>query len=56
MLTINNITCFAKIKHAFYTGLNDIKKKIRIIIDTYIWISFLLTKSLKDIDKLIFNG
>ncbi len=23
MLTIKNITCFAKIKHAFYTGLND---------------------------------
>jgi len=22
MLTINNITCFGKIKHAFYTGLN----------------------------------
>ncbi len=21
MLTINNITCFGKIKHAFYTGL-----------------------------------
>ena len=22
MLTIKNITCFAKIKHAFYTGLS----------------------------------
>jgi hypothetical protein len=31
------------------------KKKIRIILDTNIWISFLITKSMKGIDKLIFN-
>ncbi|MFO8066809.1 MAG: putative toxin-antitoxin system toxin component, PIN family [Bacteroidales bacterium] len=31
------------------------KKKIRIILDTNIWISFLITKSMKDIDSLIFN-
>jgi len=33
----------------------DMKKKIRIILDTNIWISFLITKSMKGIDKLIFN-
>jgi len=31
------------------------KKKIRIILDTNIWISFLITKSMKGIDRLIFN-
>ena len=31
------------------------KKKIKIILDTNIWISFLITKSMKGIDKLIFN-
>jgi len=31
------------------------KEKIRIILDTNIWISFLITKSMKGIDKLIFN-
>jgi len=31
------------------------KKKIRIILDTNIWISFLINKSLKGIDKLIFD-
>ncbi len=31
------------------------KKKIRIILDTNIWISFLITKSMKGVDKLIFN-
>lgn len=31
------------------------KKKIRIILDTNIWISFIITKSMKDIDSLIFN-
>jgi putative PIN family toxin of toxin-antitoxin system len=35
---------------------NDMKKKIRIILDTNIWISFLITKSMKGIDRLIFNG
>lgn len=34
---------------------NDMKKKIRIILDTNIWISFLITKSMKGIDRLIFN-
>ena len=27
MLTINNITCFGKIKHAFYIGLMNIKRQ-----------------------------
>ena len=31
------------------------KKKIKIILDTNIWISFLITKSMKGIDKLIFD-
>ena len=31
------------------------KKKIRFILDTNIWISFLITKSMKGIDRLIFN-
>lgn len=31
------------------------KKKIKIILDTNVWISFLITKSMKGIDKLIFN-
>ena len=31
------------------------KKEIRIILDTNIWISFLITKSMKGIDRLIFN-
>lgn len=31
------------------------KKKIRIILDTNIWISFLISKSVKGIDMLIFN-
>ena len=31
------------------------KKKIRFIFDTNIWISFLITKSIKGIDRLIFN-
>lgn len=31
------------------------KKKIRIILDTNIWISFLITNSMKGIDNLIFN-
>jgi len=31
------------------------KKKIRVIFDTNIWISFLISKSMKDIDKLIFS-
>lgn len=32
------------------------KKKNRIIFDTNIWVSFLISKSLGDIDKLILNG
>ncbi len=32
------------------------KKKNRIIFDTNIWISFLISKSLGDLDKLILNG
>ena len=32
------------------------KKKNRIIFDTNIWISFLISKSLGDVDKLILNG
>lgn len=31
------------------------KKKIKIILDTNIWISFLITKSMKGVDKLILN-
>lgn len=31
------------------------KKKIKIILDTNIWISFLITNSMKGIDKLIFD-
>jgi len=31
------------------------KKKIKIILDSNIWISFLITKSMKGIDNLIFN-
>ena len=31
------------------------KKKIRIVLDTNIWISFLITKSMKGIDRLIFQ-
>lgn len=31
------------------------KKKIKIILDTNIWISFLIKKSMKGIDKLIFT-
>lgn len=31
------------------------KRKIRIVFDTNIWVSFLITKSLKGIDKLIFE-
>jgi len=32
------------------------KKEIKIILDTNIWISFLITKSMKGIDKLIFDN
>ena len=32
------------------------KKKNRIVFDTNIWISFLISKSLGDLDKLILNG
>ena len=31
------------------------RKKIKIILDTNIWISFLITKSMKGIDKLVFD-
>jgi len=31
------------------------KKKVRVIFDTNIWISFLISKSMNDIDKLIFS-
>lgn len=32
------------------------KKKSRVIVDTNIWISFLISKSLGDLDKPILNG
>ena len=31
------------------------KKKARVIFDTNIWISFLISKSMNDIDRLIFT-
>ena len=31
------------------------KKKVRVIFDTNIWISFLISKSMSDIDELIFS-
>ena len=33
----------------------DMKRKDRVIFDTNIWVSFLISKALKDIDKLIFD-
>jgi len=37
-------------------GKQGMKKKNRIIFDTNIWISFLISKSLGDLDKLILKG